>query len=215
MSITVETMATGARYTMNRMNDMPDWIPISMFWGFPTMLMVLPILEAMAVAIRYGIGLSLYFRQSRITSGVYISTTMSFTKNALDSAVTITTNTSNFFGVFADDAAFKENLLKNPPSVMFAVTTIIPKSKAIVLKSIADIASSKVRTPDRIIKTAPINAAAGLPTLIPGIRVNTIPVYASTNIMRPISCMVYEIMYKNFFFRQDAIFPYNFAKTLC
>src|SRR5665648_1254537 len=124
MSITVETMATGARYTMNRMNDMPDWIPISMFWGFPTMLMVLPILEAMAVAIRYGIGLSLYFRQSRITSGVYISTTMSFTKNALDSAVTITTNTSNFFGVFADDAAFKENLLKNPPSVMFAVTTV-------------------------------------------------------------------------------------------
>src|SRR5665648_253288 len=215
MSITVETMATGARYTMNRMNDMPDWIPISMFWGFPTMLMVLPILEAMAVAIRYGIGLSLYFRQNRITSGVYMNTTMSFTKNALDSAVVIMINTSNFFGVLANNAAFLDNLLKNPPSARFVATTIIPKSRDIVLKSIAAMASSNVRTPAKIIRTAPINAAAGLPTLIPGNRVNTIPVYASTNIMRPIRCMAYGIMYKNFFFRWDAIFPYNFAKTLC
>src|SRR4030042_1546073 len=115
--------------------------------------------EAIASAIRYGTGFTLLARQAWITIGVKRRTTASLTRKALDTAVATITSRSRRLGVVARDSDFVASRLKNPTSLRAETRTIIPRRRAIVLKSMALTASSKVSTPNRTIRTPPVKAA--------------------------------------------------------
>jgi len=64
---------------------------------------------------------------------------------------------------------------KKPSSSRTVIITIIPIRSVIVLKSMAFMASSSVKTPKTIIATAPKNDAEGLSIFMPGRPVKIIP----------------------------------------
>jgi hypothetical protein len=151
-------------------------MPISIFCGLPVMVMALPIFDESISAIRKGIGLIFSERHMPIITGVKSNTTASFTRNALAIPVIIVSTSSSLKGVSATARVRVAIHPKNPSSSSVEIIIIMPSSRAMVLKSIACMASSKFRTPNTIIATAPKNAAEGRSIFIRGSRVKIMPV---------------------------------------
>lgn len=118
-----------------------------------------------------------------ITIGVYRSTTASFTRNALETPVVKIIIIRRRFSVPASFIVWYAIKAKKPSISRTLIIIIIPMRRAMVLKSIAEIASSKVSTPNTIMATEPKKAADGLSIFTPGKRVNIIPVYVMMNII--------------------------------
>src|SRR5574344_1131438 len=158
---------------------MPLLIPINIFCGLPVIVITLPILAENISAIRKGMLSRLLLWQIVIIIGVKISTTASLTRNADANPVIRTIIISSLVLVLAKDIVFAAIREKNPSSLSVEIIIIIPSNKAIVLKSIAFIASEKLITPQTIIATAPVKAAEGRERFTFGSLVKMIPIYVS------------------------------------
>src|SRR5512133_2085309 len=94
-------------------------------------------------------------RQIVIITGVNNRTTASFTRNALEIPVAKTTMMSRRDCVLLQAMVLVANQEKKPSNCRVVMMIIIPSRSAMVLKSIAFTASSKLNTPNTIIATAP------------------------------------------------------------
>jgi len=161
-------------------------MPMSIFCGLPVIVIKLPVLAAKISAIRKGIGLSWPFLHKLIINGVIKRTTASFTKKALVIPVNSVMVMSNLKGVRAIRIVWEATKAKKPSNCRVAMMIIIPSSNPMVLKSMAAIASSKLRIPKSTMAIAPKKAAEGLSIFTPGKRVKMMPVYVRIKIMSAI-----------------------------
>lgn len=139
------------------------------------MVITEPVLEENISAIKKGTGFSLDFLHIDIITGVKSKTTASFTKKAEAIPVIKTIIIKSLVLVWAKCIVFDAKSEKKPSILRVETIIIIPNKRAMVLKSIALIASSKDITPKRTIATAPVNAAEGRSIFTLGRRVNIIP----------------------------------------
>lgn len=123
-----------------------------------------------------GIGERLIFLQISIITGVKSKTTASLTKKAEAKPVIKVMITNNIKGVFAKEIVFEESKEKKPSNLRLDIISIIPKSKAKVLKSMLLIAFCGDKQPHNTIATAPTKAMLFLSKLTKGSLSNIIPI---------------------------------------
>src|ERR1700704_1954304 len=130
-----------------------------MFWGLPVIVAVLPTLDAIATASRYGTGL----RRNRVTqsrtSGATTRHIASLTRKAEKKPETRVTAASSRSGCRARIVIQLLTRQKNPESRTLATIIIMPSNSAIVSTSIARYASSSDSRPVAAIRLAPRRAA--------------------------------------------------------
>ncbi len=144
-------------------NPYPLREPIIMFWGFPTRVAALPMLEPVASAIRNGPGGSPDLLVADSTNGVMKTHTVSFTRNAERTAAEAQVVASRTPGDRPERVANPAMASKIPASSRKADRSIIPKRSMMVEASTAANDSSGVSTPAATMSTAPSSAPAGLP----------------------------------------------------
>ena len=110
---------------------------MSMFCGLPVIVATLPMFDAVASASRYGTARWPRDSATSIRIGVNTRQIVSFTKSADSTPVVNTTVTSSTAGCLTRTTIARATVLKNRASRRLAMSTIIPKSRMSVRKSIA------------------------------------------------------------------------------
>src|SRR5581483_1822873 len=136
----------GNIFTKNMINGIWERTPMNIFCGFPVTVATLPMFDAVATAMRKGIGLTLIDLLAESIIGVKRRQIVSLTKRAERIPLKNITRKS-ILDVFPETLIIQEAIIsKNPDMLRYAIRTIMPRRNAIVFRSINPYASSSVMT---------------------------------------------------------------------